>query len=109
MDMKVKIDKWVIVSVILISWVTALNLMLGLGIVALLFASWAVAAIKELRSIELPVLFVRTIVNFYAFGWIVEHYTGLSPWISIPFGLCMIVLLAAVTADPYYGIKKEED
>jgi len=107
-EMKVMQYKWVALSVILISWVTALNLMLGLGIIGILFASWAVAAIKKLRFIELPVLFVRFIVNLYAFGWIVEHYTGIGPWFSIPFGLCMIVVIAAVTADPYYGIKKEE-
>ena len=107
--MKVKLIKWAIVPIILVFWVTALNLMLGLGIVAILFASWVVATIEKLRFLELPVLFVRTVVNLYAFGWMVEHYTGLSPWLSIPFGLCMIVVLAAVTADPYYGIKKEED
>ena len=107
--MKVKINKWDIVPVILVSWVTALDLMLGLGIVALLFASWAVATIEKLRFLELPVLFARTIVNLYAFGWMVEHYTGLSPWLSIPFGLCIGAVLAAVTADPFYGIEKEDD
>lgn len=107
--MNVKFIKRAIVPIILVFWVAALNLMLGLGIVAILFASWTVATIEKLRFLELPVLFVRTVVNLYAFGWMVEHYTGLSPWLSIPFGLCMIVLLAAVTADPFYGIKKEED
>ena len=107
--MKVKIDKWAIVAVILVSWVTTLDLMLGLGIVALVFASWAVATIEKLGFLEPPVLFVRTVVNLYAFGWMVEHYTGLSPWLSIPIGLYIIVVLAAATSDPYYGIKKEDD
>jgi hypothetical protein len=105
---KFKFDKWMAASLIAIAWLTSLNLELGLALVAALVASWAVATIPRLEPFTPPVLLMRTVVSLYAFSWFVEFYTGIGPWISIPVGLVLVVIVVAFTSDPYYGIKKEK-
>ena len=109
MEIKANIDRWAIIAILAIFIVAAHDLILGLGIVALVLASWLVTTIERLQSLVLPVLFARTILSLYAFGWIVESYTSLSPWLSIPIGLIIVVVAAGATSDPLYGIRKEED
>ena len=103
-----KFDKWMAASLIAIVWIAVLNLQLSLAIVASLVASWAVAAVPKLEAFTAPVLFIRTIISLYAFGWFVEFYTGLTPWLSIPIGLVLVAIVASATSDPYHGIKKDK-
>ena len=105
--MRVNINRWSIAALIAVSWVTVVDGALGLGIVVLVLASWVVSAFEKLAFMTPPILFARTIFCLYAFGWMTEYYTGLSPWLSIPIGLTVVMIAAGATSDPYYGIKKE--